>query len=77
MTDVPVNLVWIILATIVLFAIMLLSIRYAPHQIMTALIGGGWAAFCWHAGVYPFWVIIIFALMALAIIVSERSPVIS
>ena len=75
--NVPVRLVWIIFATIILFIIMMVSFRYAPHQIITALAGGGWAAFCWHLGIYPLWVLFIFGAMAIAVVISERSPVIS
>lgn len=75
--NVPVRLVWIIFATIILFIVMMVSFRYASHQIITSLAGGGWAAFCWHLGIYPFWVLFIFGAMAIAVVISERSPVIS
>lgn len=76
-TSIPVELVWTIGALLILLVAMLVSYRYAPHQIITALIGGGLAAFFYQMCIFPFWVIFIFVLMAVAIIVGERSPTVS
>lgn len=75
--NIPLCLVWIILATLILLLIMVVSYRYAPHQIITALAGGSWAGFCYSMGIYPFWVMFIFGVMAVAVVIGERSPTIS
>ena len=73
-TSIPVGLVWIIGATFLLILAMLMCFKYVPHQIITVLVGGGLAAFFYHVGIYPFWVIFIFAVMGIAVIVGERTP---
>ena len=73
-TKIPLGIIWILFASFWVMAAMLLSMKYMPHQLFTALIGGGTAAFFVLMGIYPFWVIFIFAAMALAIIVGERTP---
>lgn len=75
--NIPIGRVWIIAATLIMMLIMIVSFRYAPHQMITVFAGGGWTAFCYHQGIYPFWVIFIFVLLGIAIIVGERSPVVS
>lgn len=76
-TNIPVWLVWMIVALLILFIIMMVSFRYAPHQLITAFAGGGWSAFMYHMGIFPFWVMFIFAVMAAAIIIGERTPTVS
>ena len=73
-TKIPLGIVWILCATFLLILAMFLCVRYVPHLIFTALVGGGLSAFFYAIGIYPFWVIFIFAVMALAIIIGERSP---
>lgn len=75
--NIPLWLVWVILALFILLIIMAVSFRYAPHQLITALAGGGWCAFMYHMGIFPFWVMFIFAAMALAIVIGERTPTVS
>lgn len=75
--NIPIWLVWVILALLILLLIMLVSYKYAPHQIITALAGGGWSAFMYSMGIFPFWVMFIFAAMALAVIIGERTPTVS
>jgi len=74
LTNVPLGIIWILFASFWVMAAMVLSIKYMPHQLYTALIGGGVTAFFVHMGIYPFWVIFIFVALAAAIIVSERMP---
>jgi hypothetical protein len=74
LTSIPLGIMWILGATLLLLIAMLLAYRYLPHLIMTALVGGGVAAFWVHMGIYPFWVIFIFAVAAIGIIISERMP---
>ena len=84
----PIPLVWIIGATLILFFIIVLVLRGTErgqgegyrkpmHQILAALAGGGWVAYCYSLGIYSFWVPVIFAVLAIAIIVGERSPTVS
>ena len=73
-TGIPNNIVWILGATLLLLLAMIVAYRYVPHQIITALIGGSIASFWYAMGIYPFWVIFIFVILALAIIIGERSP---
>lgn len=73
-TNIPVQLWWIILASGIVLIAMVVTYRYLPHQMMTALVGGGLSTFFYALGIYPFWVIFIFVVMALAIIIGERSP---
>ena len=75
--NIPLWLVWVILAILILLVIMAVSFKYAPHQLITALAGGGWCAFMYHMGIFPFWVMFIFAAMALAIVIGERTPTVS
>lgn len=76
-TNIPVWLVWVIVALLILFIIMMVSFRYAPHQLITAFAGGGWSAFMYSMGIFPFWVIFIFVVMAAAIVIGERTPTVS
>lgn len=73
-TGIPVKLWWIILASIIVMIAMVVTYWKLPHQMITALVGGGLSAFFYAMGIYPFWVVLIFAVMALAIILGERSP---
>jgi len=73
-TSIPVGLVWIIGATFLLILAMVMCFKYVPHQIITVLVGGGLCAFFYHMGIYPFWVIFIFAAMGIAVIIGERTP---
>jgi hypothetical protein len=73
-TNIPVQLWWIILASLVVLIAMVVTYWKLPHQMITALVGGGLSAFFYAMGIYPFWVPLIFAVMALAIILGERSP---
>ena len=75
--NIPIGLAWIIFATFWVIVAMVLATKYAPHQIFVALVGGGLTAFFYAMGIYPFWVMFIFAIMAIAIIVGERSPTVS
>jgi hypothetical protein len=75
-TGIPVQLWWIILASIIVVAAMVVTYKFLPHQMIVALVGGGLSAFFYAMGIYPFWVVLIFAVMALAIILGERSPVV-
>ena len=72
-TSIPIKLVWIIGATFLLVMAMIVAFRYVPHQLITILIGGGIAAFWVSMGIYPFWVLFIFAVGGLAIIIGERT----
>ena len=74
LTGIPVRLVWILGATFLLVLAMIVCFRYVPHQIITILVGGGMAAFFYSMGIYPFWVMFIFAVGGLAIILGERFP---
>ena len=74
LTSIPVRLVWILGATFLLVLAMIVCFKYVPHQIITILVGGGMAAFFYSMGIYPFWVIFIFAVGGLAIILGERFP---
>lgn len=73
-THIPVGLVWILGATFLLMAAVLLCFRYVPHQLITAFVGEGMTIFFWQLGIYPFWTIFVFALGALAIVLYERMP---
>jgi len=73
-SGIPVQLWWIILASIIILIVMVVTYKYLPHQIITALAAGGLSAFFYGMGIYPFWVPLIFAVMALAIVLGERSP---
>jgi len=73
-TNIPIGLWWIIGATFLLLLAMVITVKKVPHLIMTALVGGSLSAFFYAMGIYPFWVIFIFAVMAIAIIVGERTP---
>jgi hypothetical protein len=73
-SGISVQLWWIILASIIVVAAMVVTYKFLPHQMIVALVGGGLSAFFYAMGIYPFWVVLIFAVMALAIILGERSP---
>jgi len=73
-TGIPVSLWWIIIVSIIVMIAMVVTYKYLPHQMIVALVGGGLSAFFYGMGIYPFWVPLIFAVMALAIILGERSP---
>jgi hypothetical protein len=73
-TSIPVQLWWLIIASIIVMIAMVVTYRYLPHQMIVALVGGGLSAFFYGMGIYPFWVPLIFGVMALAIILGERSP---
>jgi hypothetical protein len=75
-SGISVQLWWIILASIIVVAAMVVTYKFLPHQMIVALVGGGLSAFFYAMGIYPFWVVLIFAVMALAIILGERSPVV-
>jgi len=78
-TSLPVGIVWVMGATFILALLFVWMIgdQQMMHQMFIGLAGGGWVAFCWHLGIYPFWVIFIYAVLAIAIVVGERSPTIS
>ncbi len=73
-TGIPVQLWWIILASLIVLIVMVVTYWKLPHLMITALAGGSLSAFFYAMGIYPFWVPLIFAVMALAIILGERSP---
>jgi hypothetical protein len=73
-SGISVQLWWIILASIIVVAAMVVTYKFLPHQMIVALVGGGLSAFFYAMEIYPFWVVLIFAVMALAIILGERSP---
>ena len=75
-TRIPVILVWIIGATVILTGAMVVGFRYLPHQLLTMFIGAGVSAFFWQLGIYPFWVVFIFVAGGVAVVISERQPVI-
>ena len=75
-THIPVQLCWVIIASIIVMIAMVVTYKYLPHQMIVALVGGGLSSFFYGMGIYPFWVPLIFAVMALAIILGERSPVV-
>jgi len=78
-TSLPVGIVWVMGATFILALLFVWMIgdQQMMHQMFIGLAGGGWVAFCWHLGIYPFWVIFIYAVLAIAIVIGERSPTIS
>ena len=78
-TSLPVGIVWVMGATFILALLFVWMIgdQQMMHQMFIGIAGGGWVAFCWHLGIYPFWVIFIYAVLAIAIVIGERSPTIS
>ncbi len=78
-TGIPIGIVWILGASFILAGLFVWMIgsHGMMHQMFIALAGGGWVAFCWHQGIYPFWVIFIYAVLTVAIVIGERSPTIS
>ncbi len=74
LSGIPLGIMWILFATFLVIIAMIVFYRYVPHLLMTVLIGGGLSAFFYTMGIYPFWVLIIFVIGAIAIIVSERMP---
>jgi hypothetical protein len=78
-TGIPIGIVWILGASFILAVLFVWMIgsHGMMHQMFIGLAGGGWVAFCWHQGIYPFWVIFIYAVLVIAIVVGERSPTIS
>ena len=76
LTAIPVGIMWIMFATLLLLLAMAFTYKYMPHLLMVCFVGGGLSAFWVHIGIYPFWVIFIFVVGAIACLVSERSPTI-
>jgi len=73
-TNIPVNIWWIILAWLIVIACMIASFRYAPHQLITAFVGGGLIIFFWRMGIFPFWVIFVYGIGVTTIVLYEREP---
>lgn len=73
-TNIPVTIWWVILAMLIVMAAMIASFRYAPHQLITAFVGGGLIIFFWSMGIFPFWVIFVYGIGAAAIVLYERQP---
>jgi len=78
-TGIPIGIVWILGASFILAGLFvwMIGTHSMMHQMFIGLVGGGWVAFCWHQGIYPFWVIFIYAVLVIAIVIGERSPTIS
>ena len=78
-TSLPVGIVWVMGATFILaiLFVWMIGTQQMMHQIFISIAGGGWVAFCWHLGIYLFWVVFIYGVLAIAIVVGERSPTIS
>ena len=89
-TSIPITLLWILGASFILVVILVLCLRgdrivgmevidyHKPmHQILAVIAGSAWTAYCYHLGIYPFWVIFFFVAWGIAIAIGERSPVVS
>lgn len=68
--------IWIVLATLVLLIVAGLSFGYLKHMLIAVFLTTACAALFVALGVYPWWVLIIFGFVDLALIVYERKSVI-
>lgn len=73
-TGIPEQQVWVIGATFIIMMATIAGFMYAPHQMITASIGTLLTISFWVQGIFPFWVIFIYILCAVAIILYERVP---
>lgn len=74
LTEIPVNIMWICVASFITLAVMLVSFKSMPHLTITAFIGFIMILGFWYAGIYPFWCIFIYVVGAFALIIYERQP---
>lgn len=75
--NIPIQLMWPILAWLAVTIVMGICYFKAPHQLITAMAGGGLVAYFYSAGIFQFWDLFIFAAMAIAVLVKEMTPSIS
>lgn len=71
-TNIPTDVTWIVMASLIVITAMVICFRYVPHQLITVIVGGALTGFFISMGIFPFWVIFIFAVGAAAIILYER-----
>lgn len=73
-SNIPISIVWVIMATFVIVAAMIITYRFVPHQATCAIVGAGLTITFVIQTIFPFWVIFIFLVVAIAILLWERVP---
>jgi hypothetical protein len=71
---VPVQILWIILATCVILACMVISMRYLPNQLIGSIVCIGLSILFWKLHVYPFAMVIFICFVCVSILIWERKP---
>lgn len=64
--------IWIISATIIVFVVMVIALWKLHSQLIGGIAGFAFIALFYSMGIYPFWILIVYAMIAVAIVVFER-----
>jgi hypothetical protein len=70
----PIPIIWIVGAAFILIVIMGLCFAYVPHQLITGIVGIGLTWLFYSMGIFPWWTLLIMALVMIALIRYERKP---
>jgi len=64
--------IWIFSATIIVFTGMVTALAYLKNLLIAGIAGFALIALFYAMGIYPFWILVIYSLMAVAIVIFER-----
>jgi hypothetical protein len=70
----PEQLIWLILATMVILGCMALSLMYLPNQIIGGVVSIGLSIVFWKMHIYPFAMVLFIVVGCIAVITWERKP---
>lgn len=64
--------IWIGLASVAVAVVGVVCLKFLKNQLINAIIIGVMLAFIWQLGIYPFWIPLIYGIIATSIVVWER-----
>jgi hypothetical protein len=70
----PEQLIWLILATMVILGCMALSLMYLPNQIIGGVVSIGLSIVFWKMHIYPFAMVLFIVVGCIAVITLESKP---
>lgn len=66
--------VWVIGAILITVILMAIVFKFVPHLLITVFVGAAWTGFMVSLGIFPFWILFIFAACGIALLIWERTP---
>ena len=71
---VPEQILWLILATMIILGCMTLSLMYLPNQLIGGVVCIGLSIVFWKMTIYPFVMVLFVVVGCISIIIYERKP---